>query len=459
MAPKASPSQQGEPDTARDVGTSFSALAIMASLVAIVILAVGIYFYRSVSGEVVHRQIVIATGPETGTYYALGEALQRILENTGAIASVETRITDGSEENIRLIGGTDGDVDLAFIQGDSSPNSNTRLVTTLYNEVLHILINTSSAGEIKTIYDLQGKRVALGPAGSGTRSLSTKVLTHFGIELGEDLVLQPREAFVRLAAGSIDAAFLLSAIPSELVTELARGDKVRFLSLGKALEEGDEAHALELVIPGVKRDIIPHSTYVRIPQQATQAISVTAALVTRDDIEEELVSYITAAIFENRSGTTALEGNDLLVVRKIRENYNPTTVSIPYHTGATAYYRREEPPFFVEYAEALSLGLTLMLTIYSVFIAVREWSRRRMKNRIDAYLLRVESLVHNCETLSLDDLQGQKESLRGLRRDAFSDLIAERLLADEAFTILQSHLRDELAAIEILINQKSDTEK
>ena len=103
-------------------------------------------------------------------------------------------------------------------------------------------------------------------------------------------------------------------------------------------------------------------------------------------------------------------------------------------------------------------GLTLMLGIYSVFIAVREWSRRRMKNRVDAYLLKVESLVHNGDTLNHNDLQGQQSALMELRREAFSDLIAERLLADEAFTILQNHLRDELTAIELLINQKADTE-
>jgi TRAP transporter TAXI family solute receptor len=455
MAPQASRSQLNQQAKNQDVGASFSALAIVASLLAVTILAAGIYFYRSVSGEVAYRQIVIATGPETGTYHALGEALKRVLDNTGTFASVETRITDGSEANIRLIGEADGVVDLAFVQGDASRRSSTRLVTTLYNEVLHILISTSGAGEIKNIYDLQGKRVALGPADSGTRDLSTKVLNHFGIELGEDLVMQPREAVVQLATGSIDAAFLLSAIPSRLVSELAGRDEVRFLPLGSVLEEGDEAHALELVIPGVKRNIIPRSTYVRIPQQAIQTISVAAALVTREDTEEDLVSYITAAIFENRSGTTGLEGSGLLMARKIRENYDPAAVSIPYHSGATAYYRREEPPFFVKYAEALSLGLTLMLAIYSVFIAAREWSRRRMKNRVDAYLLRMESLVHNCDTLSHDDLQGQKIALIELRREAFSDLVAERLLADEAFTILQNHLRDELAAIEVLINQKT----
>lgn len=268
-------------------------------------------------------------------------------------------------------------------------------------------------------------------------------------------MLHPREAVAQLTAGTIDAAFLLSAIPSGLISELAGGGDVRFLSLGNVLEEGDEAHALELVIPGVKRDIIPRSTYVRIPQHAIQTINVAAALITRKDIEEDLVNYITAAIFENHTGTTGLEGNGLQVARKIRESYDPATAAIPYHSGATAYYRREDPPFFVEYAEALSLGLTLMFTIYSVFIAVREWSRRRMKNRVDAYLLRVESLAHDSETPSHDELLETQSALMALRKEAFSDLVAEPLYADEAFTILQNHLRDELVAIEVLINQKT----
>lgn len=88
----------------RDVGTSFFALSIIASVLAVVTIVAGTYFYRSVSGEVVHRQIVIATGPESGTSHTLGEALKLKLENTGAFTTVETLNTDGSEENIRLIG-------------------------------------------------------------------------------------------------------------------------------------------------------------------------------------------------------------------------------------------------------------------------------------------------------------------------------------------------------------------
>ena len=259
----------------------------------------------------------------------------------------------------------------------------------------------------------------------------------------------------KLAAGTIDAVFLLSAIPSQLIYDTAAQDTVRFLSLGDGLEGGNEAHALELVIPGVKQDIIPRSTYVRTPRQPVHTISVAAMLVARSSLDKELVRYMTAAIFQNRSDTERLEGNGPVVARNIRENYDPSEAAIPYHPGAAAYYRRQEPPFFVEYAEALSLGLTLLLAFYSVFIAFREWSRRRMKNRVDAYLLKVESLVDSSDSLAHDTLLARQSALEELRREAFSDLIAERLLADEAFIILQNHLRDELASIEQLIVEKA----
>ena len=74
--------------------------------------------------------------------------------------------------------------------------------------------------------------------------------------------------------------------------------------------------------------------------------------------------------------------------------------------------------------------------------------RRRMKNRVDAYLLQVEQTAADCRGLDQQGLKSQHTALHELRRKAFSDLVAERLLADDAFIILQNHLRDELREIE-----------
>ncbi len=80
--------------------------------------------------------------------------------------------------------------------------------------------------------------------------------------LGEDIDLPPDEVAQGLIDGSIDAAFMLSAIPSALVEELCERDAVRFLSLGDSQQRGNEADALALVFPSLTSGVIPRSTYV-----------------------------------------------------------------------------------------------------------------------------------------------------------------------------------------------------
>lgn len=438
-------------DHPKGVGAAIPANTIFAILLALAIGAAGFYFYHEASTDDRHGPLVIATGPESGTYQAMGKALKRVLEDTGHFESVELRATDGSVDNMTLIGIKGGPVDFAFIQEDVSPTTNARLITSLYDEVLHIMTTTAAAESIHTIYDLEDKRVSLGGAGSGTRGLAQRVLRHFGVSVEQDLVLDPLQTADALSNNEIDAAFLLTAIPSDLVSGLAQRDRVRFISLGEVASQGDEAHALERVFPGVRQDIIPRSTYVRFPREPVHTVGVAAMLVARADLDEELVRDVTSTIFEHRSGASGLEGTSLSLARRIREHYDPSSVTIPFHSGAAAYYRREEPPFLVEYAETLSFVVTVMLGLYSLSIALRQWLRRRLKNRVDAYLLEVERLAGGMSSLDPGKLFERRDALMELRRTAFDDLIAERLSADESFVILQNHLRDELAAIDARI--------
>jgi len=442
-----------QPD--QNVGSSVPVVAIVASIVALAMIVGGFYGYRALSGDQTHHEIVIATGSPTGTYHALGVALARVLQGEGVVESAEVLSTAGSVENMDRIDGADGGADLAFVQSDTTVGGDARLIAPLYEEVLHILVRRAAADEVRGIFDLRGRRVSLGPTGSGTRQLSKRVLGHFGVEVGEDLALAPADAAAGLIGGSVDVAFVLTAIPSRMVAELAEKDAIRFLSLGDAQESGNESDALALVFPSIRGTTIPRATYVRLPQEPVQTIEVSAMLIARRDLDVNLVREITAAVFEHRSGATGLEGTDLAVVRRIHEDYRPGVVTIPYHRGAVAYYQREEPSFFVQYAEAISLGLTLLVGLYSGYIALREWMRRRMKNRIDAYLLEVERQTEDLASLSLEELVEHRNALDEVRHRAFSDLVSERLLADESFTIFQNHLRDEFSAIEARIQEKA----
>jgi hypothetical protein len=79
-----------------------------------------------------------------------------------------------------------------------------------------------------------------------------------------------------------------------------------------------------------------------------------------------------------------------------------------------------------------------------------------MKNRIDGYYLEVERLSGDLSSLSPERLAENRDALEKVRSRAFSDLVAERLRADESFTIFQDHVRGQLASIEARIAEQSD---
>ena len=213
----------------QNVGSSVPFVAIIATVVALAVIVGGFYLFRSVSGDKDRLEIVIASGAEGGTYHELGEGLARIAMGNGVVENAKVLTTGGSVDNMELIErGADG-ADLAFVQSDTPPSTNARLVASLYGEVLHILASKKVADEIQGIEDLSQKRVSLGPVGSGTRQLSQRVLEHFGVEVAEDLALLPAEAAAGLIEGSLDAAFVLNAIPSQIVAELAEKDAIRFV--------------------------------------------------------------------------------------------------------------------------------------------------------------------------------------------------------------------------------------
>jgi len=435
--------------TEHDVGSSLSWPAIGAAILAVVLIALGFLAYQSVSNDDTTPELVIATGPESGTYHVLGVALGRMLESEGIVETAIVHSTEGSVSNMGMI--ESGAADLAIIQSDTPTHENARLITRLYEEVLHILVARDVADEIRTVHDLEGRRLSLGGHGSGTRQVAQKVLDHFRIAVAEDLAMDPRQTAAALSEGSIDAAFLLTAIPSPTVELLVEDDAVRFLSLGNAQETGNEADALALVFPALHAMTIPRSTYATLPANPVRTIGVTAQLIVAQHLAPEVVHRITRKVFQQRTRLAGSEGG-LAVAKRVREHYEPGSVNLPYHPGAVAYYERSQPPFLVEYAEAISLGLTVMVGLYSGYIAIRGWIRRRRKNRIDEYYVEaVEHAVDAGET-NLEVLRERRRALANLRRRAFSDLVDEKLDADESFAILQDHINSELATIETKIH-------
>jgi TRAP-type uncharacterized transport system substrate-binding protein len=190
---------------------NWPAITITVTVVAIFIVAIVIF--RSMPP----RMIVMATGSEGGTFYDVGDRYRALLASAG----VEVRLvpTAGSAENLALLLDTNSGVSVGLVQGGTvgaEASSKLESLGTLFYEPLW-LFHKREVGNTKGHLDLRGRRISVGPLGSGTRELTLELLKRNGIDgqNSELLALTTKESEEKLLAGEIDA---LGTVNGRLMT-------------------------------------------------------------------------------------------------------------------------------------------------------------------------------------------------------------------------------------------------
>jgi TRAP transporter TAXI family solute receptor len=184
------------------------------------------------------------------------------------------------------------------------------------------------AGEhtgVRTIADLKGLRISLGPPGSSLALIAAQLLGVHGINMngvrGEQLA-NP-EFPGALAKGRIDAAFVTFSAPNDAVAKVLRGG-------GRLVEiQGPPIEQLRTRYPYLKRTVIPRAMYPN-QDQPVRTIGVDALLVSRADVDEDVIYRLLDAYFATRPAT-----------RPPDLERAPAT-PIPLHPGAARYYRQRE---------------------------------------------------------------------------------------------------------------------
>ncbi|CAN96817.1 Hypothetical protein sce6648 [Sorangium cellulosum So ce56] len=183
------------------------------------------------------RRLTIATGQPTGRYHAFAERYRAYL--AGFDIALEIRETAGSAENVALLLDPASGVSVAFVQGGAMPpDARDRLssLASVYREPLWIFHRGDRPYDRLT--DLAGKRLSIGPEGSGTRVVAQRLLADSGVTAAGQAAagapfegLPDRQAAEALQAGRIDAAFFIVGPGSEQVQQLIRADGVRLMTL------------------------------------------------------------------------------------------------------------------------------------------------------------------------------------------------------------------------------------
>jgi TRAP-type uncharacterized transport system substrate-binding protein len=186
------------------------------ALASIIAIAVALHFVQPAPPST----ITISSGPDESSFRSVAEKYRSILARNG----IELKVlpSQGSLENLRRLTDPKGQVDVGLVQGGIAAGSNIDKVVSLgsvFYEPIAIIYRNSRP--IHRLSELKGKRIAIGPEGSGTRFLALALLKANDVQPGGptklvDLAGEP--AFEALLKHQIDAAFLMgdSASPGTI---------------------------------------------------------------------------------------------------------------------------------------------------------------------------------------------------------------------------------------------------
>jgi len=311
--------------------------------IVIVVIVAGVAAYVLMPKKVAPYALSIWTGGTGGVYYPLGVKLSELLNKYASdIITASVSTSGASVANMRALAA--GDANLIFVQNDiayygykgiymfeGSRVDVVRGVAVLYPEVVQVVVRADSG--IRSIYDLRGRRVAVGAAGSGTAVEAELILKAAGIwDLITPQYMDFRTAADALKLGQVDAAFIVAGIPTSAVLELAATVPVNLVEvpdevLSKLVEQGYRFFT---------RYTVPAGTYTGLTSDV-RTVAVMAMLAVRADVPSEVVYRVLKVMFDklDELREAHARAKDIELAKALEG------MPIPLHPGAIRFYEEK----------------------------------------------------------------------------------------------------------------------
>ena len=288
------------------------------------------------------KQMTMGTAGVSGTNYPTGIAMCQLWnQNIPGIKAVAIA-TNGSPHNIDLLRTRDIDVaQCRSLEAYRAINGIKpypekmpwiRAITGgLFADLFQVVARKSSG--IKSVADFKGKRIAVGPVGSGGEVDARETLAAYGLTYKDMKVsfVEYTQGVEMLQDDQVDGAILGLAMGASGMTELMLDNKTIIVPIT------DEALAnLKKVNPAYMRRNIPANIYPNQPTAVPTVGTPPDVIIVRDDLDANLVYKMTKTLYENLPTVQAVAVN--------LKQFTPDLVLpedqmlVPYHPGARKYF-------------------------------------------------------------------------------------------------------------------------
>jgi hypothetical protein len=323
--------------------------------------------------------IRMISGPEGSIYRTMADRYKKAIERFGV--NVQVVPSRGSLDNLQRLAQPSGGVDVGFVQSGLVEEGEAKNLVSLGTVFAQPLMVYHRLGQLDSLSQLKGKRLAVGPEGSGSRVLALKLLKANGAD-GKPttlLDLNGAQAALALATGQIDAAFLMGdSATTEVMRSLRDAPGVELMNFRQAAGYARRFHFLtRLTLPEGAIDFGRN-----YPPHDYQLVGPTVELVARPGLHPALSDLLIRAarevhggpgLFRDAGQFPAAEGHDF-PLSDSAERY--------YKSGEQFLYKRL--PFWL--ASLVDRALVVIVPLLVLIVPATRVApflyRWRMRSRI-----------------------------------------------------------------------------
>lgn len=402
------------------------------------------------------KSFEFTSGAPGGAYHRFAEEYQRRLARHGVEMLIKP--SSGAVENLARLRDDQAAVSAGFVQGgiafaaakdDGEPaeEATLRSLGSMYYEPLWIFYRNDTA--IDRLDALRGRRIAVGPEGSGTRKVALDMLALSGVDAaGATIAAQGgAEAAKALEAGEVDAVFMVAGASADSVQGLLRAPGVKLMSLA-------QAHGYARRLPYLSTVTLAQGVIdfpANVPPRETTMLATTAKLFVREDLHPALV-YLLLDVANSVHRTHGLFNDKEAFPNIARQDVPVADEAERYYKSGKPFLQRYLPYWLANLVDrvwvllvpALAIGVPLIKlfpTLYGLRVNMRvsQWYRQLAdlerevgenpsRERITELVSELDGIERRIHSSGISDMFAQ--DLYSLR--ATIDLVRERLGAPHA---------------------------
>lgn len=298
----------------------------------------GITLLALVSAAVSQTPLKFATGASGGTFFDYGAGITRLVQSKTPLI-IEVSPSGGSIDNLRRI--ESGEADFALLAMGPGyeawtananpwlgkpPLKKMRALVPMYETPFHLA--TIETSGIRSVRELDGKKVGVGPKGGANEQIFLKLAEGLGIK--PELVFgDPSTLAEQVIKKEITAIFFGAGAPIPAYVRIAEAERIRFLPL-----DGDAGAVLRKAFPYLALNAIPANTY-RGQTEAVPTVALWNFIVAREGLPEEVAYQFTKAVLSDRAAVRTVHP---AAAATILDNIGANSF-MPFHPGALRYLR------------------------------------------------------------------------------------------------------------------------